>query len=397
MNTSVRHHSTPTLLLAIVAGMLAVACHEAPPPAATGAPPSVGTVTIAAQTLTLTTELPGRTSAYLVAEIRPQVHGIIQKRPFTEGADVKAGTLLYQIDPAPYRAAFDQAKAALAVAEARLPALRSRSERLAELAEARAVGQQDADDAAAALAQAEAEQAAAKAALESARVNLSYTPITAPISGRIGRSAVTIGALVTAYQPTPLAVIQQLDPIYVDVTQASVDLLGLQRALGSGALTNGDSGRTVSLTLEDGTPYPHEGTLEFRDVTVDPTTATVTLRMTFPNPDHLLLPGMYVRATVEEGVLEHAILAPQEGVLRDRQGRPMAWVVGKDSAVEQRMLELDRAIGDKWLVREGLEVGDRLIVTGRQKVRPGAAVSAAPASTDQATPAGEAPTGAGAR
>jgi len=348
----------------------------APPPRG---PAEVGVVTLEPERLTVTEELPGRTSAYLVAEIRPQVNGLIRQRRFTEGADVKAGELLYQIDPAPYQAAVDQAAAALAVAEAGLPALRSRAERLQGLVEIRAVGEQDADDAAAALAQAEANVLAARAALESARINLGYTPIRAPISGRIGRSNVTVGALVSAYQPVPLAVIQQLDPIYVDVTQSSADLLRLQRSVAHTAFAVDETGvRTVRLLLEDGTPYPHEGRLEFRDVTVDPTTGSVTLRMVFPNPDHLLLPGMYVRGVVEEGTSDQAILAPQQGVSRDFKGRPFAWVVNAESKVEQRMLEVDRAIGDRWLVTSGLEAGDRVIVDGLQKARPGDAVTAAP-------------------
>jgi len=336
-------------------------------------------VTVQAERAVLTTELPGRTSAYLVAEIRPQVNGIIQQRSFVEGSDVTAGSLLYQIDPAPYQAAYEQARAALAMAEASLPALRSRTERLKGLVAIRAAGQQDYDEATAALQQAEASVAASRAAVESARINLSYTPLRAPISGRIGRSTVTVGALVSAYQPVPLAVIQQLDPIYVDVTQASADLLRLRRSLESGRLQRGASleGR-VRLLLEDGTPYPLEGSLQFRDVTVDPTTGSFTVRMVFPNPDHLLLPGMFVRAVVEEGVNEQAILIPQQGVARDPKGNPVAWIVDAGSKVEQRALELDRAIADRWLVAKGLAPGDQLIVEGLQRVRPGDAVHAVP-------------------
>jgi membrane fusion protein (multidrug efflux system) len=368
----------PSLCPALVAVAALHGCggHGAPPPRG---PAEVGVVTLAAERLTVTEELPGRTSAYLVAEIRPQVSGLLQQRRFTEGADVKAGELLYQIDPAPYQAAVDQAAAALAVAEAGLPALRARAERLQGLVEIRAVGQQDADDAAAALAQAEANVLAARAALESARINLGYTPIRAPISGRIGKSNVTVGALVSAYQPVPLAVIQQLDPIYVDVTQASADLLRLRRHFEHTSFAvDEDRLRTVRLLLEDGSPYPLEGTLAFRDVTVDPTTGSVTLRMVFPNPDHVLLPGMYVRAVVEEGSSEAAILAPQQGVSRDFKGRPFAWVVNAEGKVEQRTLEVDRAIGDRWLVTAGLAAGDRVIVDGLQKARPGDAVTAVP-------------------
>jgi membrane fusion protein (multidrug efflux system) len=374
-----------------LAAVAAAGCARRPAPRPQG-PVDVTTVTVHAERILLTTELPGRTAAYLVAEIRPQVNGIIQKRAFEEGRDVKAGSLLYQIDPAPYRAAYDQAKAALAVAEANLPATRSRAERLSGLVEIHAVGQQDYDDAQAALLRAEASVASARAAVESARINLSYTPLKAPISGRIGRSAVTVGAMVTAYQPAALAVIQQLDPIYVDVTQASADLLRLRRGLESGQLKASSSVRKVKLLLEDGTPYPHEGTLQFRDVTVDATTGSVVLRMVFPNPDYTLLPGMFVRATVEEGVNEKAILAPQQGVSRDAKGNATALVVGKDGTVEERPLELDRTLGDRWLVTQGLADGDQVIVEGLQKIRPGVPVKPVPFG---ARPAGAAPAAGG--
>ncbi len=348
----------------------------APPPQG---PPQVGVVTLAPERVVVTRELPGRTSAYLIAEIRPQVSGIIQQRRFEEGADVKAGALLYQIDPAQYQAVVDQAQAALAVAEATLPAARSRAERLKGLVEIHAVGQQDYDDAVAALAQAEAGVLASRATLQSARINLEYTPIRAPISGRIGRSNVTVGALVAAYQPVPLAVIQQLDPIYVDVAQASADLLLLQRNLARHGFEVAESTVSdVQLLLEDGTPYPLKGKLAFRDVTVDPTTGSFTLRMVFPNPDHILLPGMYVRAIVEEGTSDQAILAPQQGVSRDVKGQAYAWVVNAEEKVEQRTLEVSRAIGDRWLVTSGLAAGDRVVVEGLQRVRPGVPVTAVP-------------------
>jgi len=373
----------------VLATLLAAGCGRKQAGGPRG-PADVGVATMKAERYVLSTELPGRTSAYLVAEVRPQVAGIIQQRRFEEGANVKAGDVLYQIDPAQYRAAFDQAKAALAVAEANLPAARSRAERLAELVKIHAVGQQDYDDAAAALAQAQAGVEASSAAMESARINLEYTPIKAPIGGRIGRSSVTVGALVAAYQPVPLAVVQQLDPIYVDVTQATADVLRLQRALGSGELKqDGEGQRKAKLILEDGTPYPLEGTLQFRDVTVDPMTGSVTLRMVFPNPDHVLLPGMFVRAVVEEGVDEHAVLVPQQGVSRDVRGNPLAWVVGQGEVVEQRRLTLGRAVGDRWLVVKGLTGGDRVIVEGRQRVRPGDAVHAVPSGDAGSRPAGE--------
>jgi len=385
-------HGVPTLLLASAAGaaLFAIACGgeaAAPPPPG---PPEVSTVTLATQRVVLTTELPGRTSPYLVAEIRPQVNGLIQDRKFTEGSDVRAGSVLYQIDPAPYQAAYDQAAAALEVARANVPALRSRAERLRELAAMRAAGEQDAEDADAALRQAEANVSAAEAALEAARVNLSNTPIRAPISGRIGRSVVTIGALVTAFQPTPLAVIQQLDPIYVDVTQSTAELLRLQRAMARGQISDGDGSRTVRLLLEDGTPYDHEGRLAFRDVTVDPTTGSVTVRMVFPNPDGILLPGMYVRAVIEEGVVENAVLAPQQGISRDSKGNPIAWVVGADGTVEQRTPVLDRALDDTWLVTGGLAPGDRLIVESRARVHPGETVHPVPFAQPSDEPSAEA-------
>ncbi|HYK90709.1 MAG TPA: efflux RND transporter periplasmic adaptor subunit [Acidobacteriota bacterium] len=376
----------------------------APPPAR---PAEVATITIQPEPVVLKTELPGRISAYLVAEIRPQVSGLLQKRLFEEGANVRQGDLLYQIDPAPYQAAYDQAKAALVtaqanvataeanvtMAEANLPAIRSRAERLKELAAIHAVGQQSYDDAAASLREAEANLLVRKtavesnrtavevnrAAVESARINLSYTPIKAPITGRIGKSNITVGAMVTAYQPTPLAVIQQLDPIYVDVAQANADLLRLRRSLESGNLRSGSASQTrVGLLLEDGTPYALHGTLQFRDVTVDPTTGSVTLRMVFPNPKQVLLPGMFVRAIVEEGVKEQALFVPQEGVGRDPKGNPIALIVDANNKVVLRALELDRAMGNRWLVTKGLSPGDRVIVEGSERLRPGATVRPVP-------------------
>jgi membrane fusion protein (multidrug efflux system) len=339
----------------------------------------VATVTVVPQRVVLTTELPGRTSPYLIAEIRPQVHGLIQKRLFMEGSDVQAGQVLYQIDPAPFQAALDNALAALGRAEANLPALRARAERFQEALADKAVSQQDYDDAAAALKQAEADIQYWKALVEAARINLGYTRVTASISGRIGRSSVTDGAIVTAYQPVALATIQQLDPIYVDVPQSTTELLRLRRRLADGRINNnGTSLNKVQLILEDGRKYPLEGTLQFRDVSVDPTTATVILRMVFPNPNAVLLPGMFVRAVVKEGVNDHAILVPQQAVTRDPKGNPVALIVNAAGKVEQRMLSLDRAIGDQWLVASGLAPGDRVIVEGMQKVRPGAAVKEVP-------------------
>lgn len=374
--------------LAAALAALSAACGKPSQGAPAPVPPEVGIVTVRSERVVLTTELPGRTSAYLVADVRPQVNGLIQRRAFVEGADVKAGSLLYQIDPAPYRAAYDQAVASLAVAESNVPALRSRVARMKELVAIHAVGQQDFDDAVSNLAKAEASVTAAKAAVQAARVNLGYTPVKSPISGRVGRSSVTVGALVTAYQPVPLAVVQQLDPIYVDVTQSTADILRLTRRMESGHLTGGTAAASkVKLLLEDGTPYPHEGKLQFRDVSVDQATGSVVLRMVFPNPQRTLLPGMFVRAIVEEGENPAAILAPQQAVTRDPKGQAVALVVNATGQVEQRRLEVDRTVGGSWLVTRGLQPNDRLVVEGMDKVRPGAAVRAVAAAPGAKTEA----------
>ncbi len=334
--------------------------------------PEVAVVTIQQEPLVLTAELPGRTAAYRMADIRPQVNGIILKRTFEEGSFVQAGDLLYQIDPAQYQAAYDQAQAAVAMAEAGLPAIRSRAERFKELVQSRAVGQQDYDDALAALHQAEAQLAVAKAALKTAQINLSYTPIKAPIPGRIGRSSVTEGALVTAYQPVPLATIKQLDPIYVDVPQSTTEVLALQRRMEQGYFSAGDSERNkVTIIREDGTTYPLEGILEFRDVTVNPSTGSVILRIKVPNPQSALLPGMFVRAVLKEGLIEKAILVTQAGVGRTARGEPFVWVVDEEGKAQLRMITIDRAVGNRWLVSQGLAKGDRVIVEGLQRLRPG--------------------------
>jgi membrane fusion protein (multidrug efflux system) len=370
-----------TVAAAVLAGLLLLGgCQNSQGNGAVPAPvPEVATVTIEPRQVELTTELPGRTSAYLVSEIRPQVNGIIKKRLFREGSDVEAGDLLYQIDPASFQVAYDSAKASLGKAQANFPSIRSRVERYRELLVDKAVSLQDYDDAVAAVEQAKAEIEYWKTAVEAARINLGYTRVTAPISGRIGRSSITDGALVTAYQPTALATIQQLDPIYVDVTQSSAELLRLRRNLETGELTTDEkSGKKVRILLEDGTPYPLEGALQFRDVTVDPTTGSFTLRIVVPNPQHLLLPGMFVRAVVKEGIAEQAILAPQQGVSRNPKGEPIALVVDEASTVQQRMLTLNRAIGNQWLISSGLSGGERVIVEGMLKVRPGTVVKAVP-------------------
>jgi len=359
----------------LLSGLLLGGCdrqQQTPPPPV----PEVGVVKVRAHEVVLTSELPGRTSAFRVAEVRPQVSGIIQKRLFAEGADVKATQVLYQIDPAPFQAALDNAKAALGRAEANLTAVRSRADRFRELLDVKAVSRQDYDDATAVLKQTEADIAYWKAMVEEARINLRYTRITAPISGRIGRSTVTEGALVTAYQPVALATIQQMDPMYVDVPQSTADMLRLRQRLEDGRLyCNVKNQREVGLLLEDGTPYPLKGTLQFRDVTVDSTTGSVILRIVFQNPDSVLLPHMFVRAILQDCVAERAILIPQESVSRDPKGNPFALVVNSQDTVEQRQLDLDRAIGNRWLVTSGLAPGERIIIEGIQKVRPGSVVT----------------------
>ena len=372
-------------ILGLLIAASAASCSrtQAPAPPA----PEVATVTVPRQPVLLTTELPGRTSPYLIAEIRPQVNGLIQKRLFTEGSDVQAGQELYQIDPAPFQAALDAAKAALGRAEASLPAIRLKADRFKEALADKAVSQQDFDDADAALKQVEADILYYKATVETARINLGYAHIVSPISGRIGSSTVTGGAIVTAYQPMALATIQQLDPIYVDVPQSTNELLRLQRRLENGLLTrDATNANQVQLILGDGTKYPLPGTLQFRDVSVDPTTASVILRAVFPNPNGVLLPGMFVRAVVKEGVDEQAILVPQQTVSRDTKGNPVALIVNAAGKVEQRQLSIDRAIGSQWLVSSGLAPGDRVIAEGMQKVRPGAEVKAVPFDDGQKQP-----------
>jgi membrane fusion protein (multidrug efflux system) len=347
-------------------------------------------VTITTAPVTLTMELPGRISPHMLAEVRPQVGGIIQKRLFTEGSDVKAGQVLYQIDPATYQAAYASAKAALARAEANLTSVRLKAERFRELATIKAVSQQDYDDASSMRKQAEADVAANQAAVDSARINLDYTSVKAAISGRIGRSTVTDGALVTASQAAPMATIQQLDPAYVDVTQSSAELLRLKRNLATGEIKGKDADQAkVKLLLEDGSSYPQEGLLKFSEVTVVQSTGSVTLRALFPNPDQLLLPGMFVRAIIREGVSEQAIMVPQRGVSRNQKGEAMAMVVGAEEKVEPRVIKVSRTVGDNWLVSDGLKTGDRVIVEGIQKARPGTPVKAVPfGSKPDAPPAG---------
>ncbi|MEJ2688735.1 MAG: efflux RND transporter periplasmic adaptor subunit [Deltaproteobacteria bacterium] len=372
--------------------------------------PEVAVVTVTPKPVTLTRELPGRTSPHLIAEVRPQVGGIIKKRLFVEGSDVKAGQVLYQIDPAPYEAVVasaeaslaraktgkTQADAILARAEANLTPLRLKADRYKELVPVKAVSSQDLDDATAAFHQgeadiqtakaailgADAEIGVAEAALETARINLAYTKVTAPIAGRIGRSLVTTGALVKASQDNSLATIQELDPIYIDFTQSSVERLRLMEELKRGQIKHGGSTQAkIRLLLEDGSSYPEEGILKFSDVTVDPSTGSVTLRALFPNPHHLLLPGMFVRGIVQEGVREQGILVPQRGVTRNPAGEAMVMVVGAEDKVEPRMIEVDRTVGNDWLVNGGLQPGDRVILEGIQRARPGTQVKVVPFGT----------------
>lgn len=351
-------------------------------------PPEVGVITIVPEATELTTQLPGRTSPYLVSEVRPQVGGVIKARLFAEGANVRAGQPLYQIDPAPFKAAYDSQAALLAKAEANLVSAQLKADRYAKLVKENAVSRQEYDDAAAAAGQARAEVAAAKAGLQTARINLAYTRVSAPISGRIGPSAITPGALVTASQPTALATVQTLDPIYVDLSQSSAELLRLRNEIAAGGMGGADPNRArVRLILEDGSAYPWEGELKVADVTVDPSTGAVKLRAVFPNPRGVLLPGMFVRAVVNQANAPGAILAPQQAVTRDPQGRATALVVDASGKVEQRILTTSRTVGDRWLVTSGLAAGDRLIVEGVQKAKPGMPVKAAPAGSRPAQPA----------
>jgi len=350
--------------------------------------PDVGVVTIAPQRAVLTAELPGRTTPFAVSDVRPQVSGILKERLFSEGSVVQAGQALYQIDDALYRAAYESAKAQLANAKAVLTTARLKTERFAELQRRKLISQQDVDEAQASYDQALADVERRQADLESARVNLGYTRITAPITGKIGRSFLTQGALVTANQAQALATIQTLDPVYVDINQSSSELLSLRRAMAAGQLSGGSSETaTVTLSLDDGTRYPLEGKLQFSEVTVDETTGAVTLRAQFPNPDGVLLPGMFVRATIVEGVEEHALLVPQRGVSRDDKGNATALVVDAGGNAELRVLSVAQVVGADWLVTSGISSGDRVIVEGLQYVRPGQPVHVVDAAASSPAPA----------
>lgn len=375
--------ATLTVAVAVAAAVFLTACSPAGAQdgARSGAaapPPQVGVLTLQPQRVELNAELAGRTVAYQVAEVRPQVNGIVKTRAFTEGSDVKAGQLLYQIDPSSYQAALDSARATLAKAEANATTARLKAGRYDELAGIDAVSKQLRDDAKAALKQAEADVAAARAAERSAQIDLDRTRVSAPIAGRIGRSAVTPGALVTANQANAMATLQQLDPIYVDVTQTSAELLRLQRDLAEGRLQRDASGQArVKLLLEDGSTYALDGQLQFSELQVDPGSGSVALRAVFPNPKRQLLPGMYVRAQVQSGVQAQALLAPQSAVSRDARGNATAMVLGQDGKVQARQLQTSAAVQGQWLVTSGLAAGDRLIVDGLQRLRPGMPAQAA--------------------
>lgn len=343
--------------------------------------PQVSVHIVKSAPLAVTTELPGRTDAYRVAEVRPQVSGIILHRNFTEGSDVKAGESLYQIDPATYQAAYDNAKGELVKAQAAANIAHLTVKRYVPLVGTQYVSKQEYDQAVATAQQADASVVAAKAGVESARINLAYTKVTSPINGRIGKSSVTEGALVTNGQATALATVQQLDPIYVDVTQSSSDFMRLKQQT---SLQKGDTS-SVELLMENGQPYPLKGTLQFSDVTVDESTGSITLRALFPNPQHMLLPGMFVRARIDEGTQPDAILVPQQGVTRTPRGDATVLVVNEKNQVESRTVVAPQAIGDRWLITEGLKNGDRVIISGLQKVRPGVTVVAIPDTA--ATPA----------
>jgi membrane fusion protein (multidrug efflux system) len=369
-----------TLAAALALAVAAAGCGGGKPAApAVPPPPEVGVLTLTPAHASLATQLPGRTAAYRVAEVRPQVGGIVQKRLFTEGAEVAAGAPLYQIDPATYRAAGNGARAALAAADAQATNARLLAERAESLIATKMISQQDHDNALAARRRADAEVAVAKAALESAQINLAYTTIRSPIAGRTGRSVVTEGALVKAVQDDALTTVQQLDPIYVDVTQSSAELLRLQRDLAAGRLRAEGGQAKVTLTLEDGTPYSQEGRLQFAESLVDRGTGSVLLRAVFPNPHRELLPGMFVRAKVAQATTDDALLLPQAGVTRNARGDAVVLLVDDAGLVSERVIHTSRVIDNQWYVTDGLKAGDRVIVEGLQKAKPGMTVRVAPA------------------
>lgn len=388
---------TPFVVVVLAAGLLLGACKDSKqgsPPSAAG-PVEVGAVTLSSQMVNLSVELPGRTAAFRIAEVRPQVSGIVLQRLFTEGSEVKAGKLLYQINPATYQAAFDSAKAALARIEAMEYSARLKANRYRLLVRTKAVSDQEQIEVEAGWKQSVAEVAAARAALENARINLDYTKITAPISGRIGKSLISEGALVTAQQATALAIIQQLDPLYIDVSQSSNDLLQLKKKLAAqGPQTDAQATTDVKVLLPNNSEYSEIGILEFSDVTVDQSTGTVTMRATVANPRHELLPGMFVRARLTKKQEQQAILVPQASIVRNNRGEALVMLINDKSEVEARPVQTGQNLGDKIVITEGLHDGERLIVEGLQKIKPGVPVSVAarqPGVQAQAAPVAQTP------
>jgi membrane fusion protein (multidrug efflux system) len=372
--------------LVVAAALVLAACGKqqgGPPP-----PPEVSVITLKPRPIAISDQLPGRTTAFRVAEVRPQVTGIVQKRLFTEGTEVKAGQQLFQIDAGSYRAALSSAEAALKRAEAQAVTAKLLAQRYEPLIAANAVSRQENDEAIAARARAEADVAAARAAVDAARINLVYTQVLSPISGQIGRTLVTEGALVTSGQQGALATVQQLDPIYVDISQSSTDILRLQRQLANGELVKDDKNQAeVTLTLEDGSLYPEHGRLKVSEAQVDPSTGSVVLRAEFPNPRRELLPGMFVRARLAQGTRAAALLVPQRGVSHNPKGEATVLIVGQDDKVAERVVTADREINGEWLITAGLNAGDRVIVDGLQKAKPGSPVKAVPAAEELAADA----------
>lgn len=382
MTKHARFSLLPTFIL--ISAALLAGCNDQGDKHAQASEPQVTVHVVTAAPLAITTELPGRTSAFRIAEVRPQVSGIVLKRNFTEGSDVQAGQSLYQIDPATYQADYDSAKGELAKSEAAAAIAHLTVKRYVPLVGTKYISQQEYDQAIADARQADAMVIAARAAVESAQINLAYTKVISPIDGRIGKSSITEGALVTNGQATALATVQQLNPIYVDVTQSSNDFMRLKQSVEQGNLHKDSASSSVQLVMEDGTAYPLKGTLQFSDVTVDESTGSITLRAVFPNPQHSLLPGMFVRARIDEGVQPNAILIPQQGVTRTPRGEATVLVVNSQSQVESRSVVASQAVGDKWLISEGLQPGEQVIVSGLQKAHPGTKVKT---TTDASTPA----------
>ena len=384
-----RWRALPLVLALALTGALAACSDKAAPAPDKAAPAKVGVITVQSESQTLTSALPGRTSAFMSAEIRPQISGIVQKRLFTEGATVKAGQALYQIDPAPYQVAEASAKAALAKAQAQARTAQVNAQRNAELVQIDAISRQAYEESQASAQQSASDVAVAQAALQAARINLGYTRITAPIAGRTGLSSVTPGALVTANQAGVLTTIAQIDPVYVDITQSSTDLLQLKRELAQGRFERvGEGAARITLQLEDGSTYPHAGRLQFTGVNVNPSTGAVTLRAVVPNPDGVLMPGMYVQTLLPTGVSSDALLLPQQAVTRDIAGKASALLVNAEHKVERRPIEVDRAIGNRWMVSAGVAPGDTVIVDGFQRIKVGDTVNPQPVQLPGAAPTG---------